>query len=34
MDLGLKATAFIVPTLCFAYLLAISLRGGKAAAKN
>jgi fucose permease len=34
MDAGLKAFAFIVPALCFAYLLAISLRGGRAAAKN
>jgi MFS transporter, FHS family, L-fucose permease len=33
MDSGLKATAFIVPTACFAYLLVLSLRGGRAAAK-
>ena len=34
MDVGLKATAFVVPAACFAYLLAISLRGGRAAVKN
>jgi MFS transporter, FHS family, L-fucose permease len=34
IDLGLsQAAAFLVPTLCFAYLLAISLRGGRAAVK-
>lgn len=34
MDVGLKATAFVVPSACFAYLLAISLRGGRAMVKN
>ena len=29
-----QASAFIVPTACFAYLLAISLRGGRVAATN
>jgi MFS transporter, FHS family, L-fucose permease len=33
MDSGLKATAFIVPTVCFAYLLVLSLRGGRTPAK-
>lgn len=28
-DSGLRATAFIVPTLCFAYLLLLSLRRGR-----
>ncbi len=33
IDKGLtQAMAFVVPTICFAYLLAISLRGGHAAA--
>ncbi len=31
MDVGLKAMAFVVPAACFAYLLAISLRGGRVA---
>jgi fucose permease len=29
-----QALAFVVPTACFAYLLAISLRGGRATVKN
>jgi MFS transporter, FHS family, L-fucose permease len=33
MDWNSGAFAFIVPALCFAYLLVLSLRGGKAAAK-
>jgi FHS family L-fucose permease-like MFS transporter len=28
---GTKPIAFIVPTVCFAYLLLLSLKGGKAA---
>ena len=28
-DSGLKATAFVVPVACFAYLLLLSLRGGR-----
>jgi MFS transporter, FHS family, L-fucose permease len=35
IDAGIsQAMAFVVPTACFAYLLAISLRGGRVAAKN
>jgi MFS transporter, FHS family, L-fucose permease len=35
IDRGLtQAMAFVVPTACFAYLLAISLRGGRAMARN
>ena len=35
IDRGLtQAMAFVIPTICFAYLLAISLRGGRAVAKN
>jgi fucose permease len=33
-DWHLWTISFIVPTACFAYLLALSLRGGRAAAKN
>ena len=31
VDMNLKAMAFVVPAACFAYLLLISLKGGKAA---
>ena len=31
LDLKLEALAYIVPTGCFAYLLLLSLRGGKRA---
>jgi MFS transporter, FHS family, L-fucose permease len=35
IDIGLsQSLAFIVPTVCFAYLLVISLRGGRVTAKN
>jgi len=29
VDMNFKATAFIVPALCFGYLLLLSLKGGK-----
>jgi fucose permease len=34
MDWSFGAFAFVVPVLCFAYLLVLSLRGGRAAATN
>jgi MFS transporter, FHS family, L-fucose permease len=34
VDLDYKASAFVVPAICFAYLLAISLRGGRAVQKG
>jgi len=34
LDWHLGTVAFIVPTICFAYLLLLSLRGGRAMAKN
>lgn len=33
LDMGMKSMAFIVPALCFAYLLAISLKSGSKPAK-
>jgi fucose permease len=33
LDLKMGAFAFIVPTVCFAYLLLLSLKGGGKAAK-
>jgi fucose permease len=33
VDMNMKAMAFIIPTICFAYLLLLSLRGGKKAVK-
>jgi fucose permease len=29
VDMGLKSIAFVVPMICFAYLLLISLKGGR-----
>jgi hypothetical protein len=29
LDNGMKSMSFIVPAVCFAYLLLLSLRGGK-----
>ena len=31
VDMDLKAFAFVVPTVCFAYLFLLSLKGGKKA---
>lgn len=33
VDMNMKAMAFVVPTICFAYLLLLSLKGGKKAVK-
>jgi hypothetical protein len=31
VDLNMKSMSFVVPVICFAYLLLLSLRGGKKA---